>query len=74
MDYLIMLDSLGQRYGCLPSEILARGDTIDIGIMVKSIAWYNERDRRTEQGLEMPKNYGYSTEQLKAMIDKVKGD
>lgn len=67
-----MLDSMGQRYGCLPSEILARADTIDISIMVKSIAWHNERDRRTKEGLAMPTNHGMSTEQLQEMIKQAK--
>lgn len=67
-----MLDSLGQRYGCLPSEILARGDTIDIGVLVTSLAWQRERDARAQSGQEMPLNSGYSTDQLKSMLDRVK--
>jgi len=64
-----MLDSLGQRYGCLPSEILARGDIIDIGIMVKSIAWHNERAERERQGLAMPVT-GYSQTELQAILER----
>lgn len=63
---------MGQRYGCLPSEILARADTIDISIMVKSIAWHNERDRRHRDGEMMPTNHGMSNEQLMDMIKQTK--
>lgn len=69
---VLMLDTLAQRYGCLPSEILAKGDTLDINIMTRAIAWHNERQIRAEQGLTMPHNHGYSEDQLLAMIEKVK--
>jgi hypothetical protein len=67
-----MLDSLGQRYGCLPSEILAKGDVLDISIMIKSIAWHNERESRRQEGLSMPNNQGYTTEQLLSKLNRVK--
>ena len=67
-----MLDSLGQRYGCLPSEILAKGDVVDIGVMIKSIAWHNEREARSRLGLEMPVSHKYSTEDLQAMVERTR--
>ena len=69
---VLMLDSMAQRYGCLPSSILARGDTLDITIMTRAIAWHNEREKRSEKGLAMPSSGGYKTEELQAMLDKVR--
>jgi hypothetical protein len=68
---MLMLDTLGQRYGCLPSEILAKGDSIDIKIMTTSIAWHNERERRAQEGYKMPNNHGYTTEELLKMKERM---
>jgi hypothetical protein len=72
MDYVLMLDSLGQRYGCLPSQLLAQGDVLDISIMVKSIAWHNEREARSRSGMEMPVNHNYSNDELQAMLERTR--
>lgn len=52
---------------------MARGDVLDISILVKSIAWHNERNKREQIGQKMPNNHGYSTDQLMDMFKKVKG-
>ena len=69
-----MLDTMAQRYGCLPSSILARGDTLDINIMTRAISWHNERHARSERGQAMPSNFGYDTKQLQSMLDGVRND
>lgn len=69
---VLMLDTMAQRYGCLPSEILARGDTLDIAVMCRATAWNNERMDREQRGQSMPSNYGYNSNELQAMLDKAK--
>ena len=69
---VLMLDTMAQRYGCLPSSILARGDTLDINVMTRAIAWHNERQERAEKGQAMPSSFGYNTKELQAMLDGVR--
>jgi hypothetical protein len=72
IDMILMLDSMAQRYSCLPSDILAKGDTLDLTIMTTAIHWHNERQKRQEQGLAMPSNHGYSTEALQDMLKRAR--
>lgn len=72
IETVIMLDSLAERYGLLPSEIMARGDTLDILVLVRSSEYYRERATRQEQGLSMPTVTQYTQDELRAMIDGVK--
>lgn len=74
MELILLIDAMGQRYGILPSDILARGDSIDVGIMVKSMEWHNERERRAKEGQTMPNNFGHTTEQLQAMLARARGE
>jgi hypothetical protein len=66
---ILMLDSMAQRYGCLPSDILARGDTIDVEVLVRSVAWHNESQVRNQRGQSMPVQTAHRTEDLKRMME-----
>jgi len=68
MNICLVLDQMAQRYGCLPSKIMAEGDIIDMGIMIKSIAWHNEVAERQQKGHRMPRITQYSESQLLDMI------
>jgi len=72
IETIIMLDSLAERYGLLPSEIMAKGDTLDIVVLVRSSEYYRERAARQEKGMSMPTVTQYTQDQLQAMIDQVK--
>ena len=52
-----MLDALVTRYHLLPSEILARSDTLDVLVMDTAMAWekyQEERHRAKREGRAAP--------------------
>ena len=36
---MLLLDAMAERYGCLPSEVLDRGDTFDITVFNVAITY-----------------------------------
>lgn len=46
MALILTLDTMGGRYGMLPSEILERGNTLDLYIMDVAITYQNNAARR----------------------------
>ena len=46
----MLLDGLAQRYGCLPSEAMAKADTLDITVMTTAQAYMNSRSQTAETG------------------------
>ena len=59
---------MAKRYSCLPSEILRRGNTIDLWCMEFSVGYENYVRRKQERG--EPLNHGKSQEELQAMIER----
>ena len=51
---VIMLDRLAQRYGCLPSEVLQRADTLDIYVLNVSAKWENHQSEHSQSGKVPP--------------------
>jgi len=52
-----MLDALASRYHLLPSEVLARSDTLDVLVMDTAISWHNfqeEQARAKREGRPPP--------------------
>jgi hypothetical protein len=45
---MLTLDTLGERYGRLPSEILASGSTLDIAIMDAALSYHNYQHQRSQ--------------------------
>ena len=46
MVSILQVDGLGKRYGLLPSEVLARGNTFDLYIMDAAMSfenWHNKK-------------------------------
>jgi hypothetical protein len=66
---ILTLDTLGERYGLLPSEVLARGNTLDIMIMDTSLT-YRDYQQRKAQGKVAT---DYTTEELQSMLNKTRG-
>tara|TARA_R110000803_G_scaffold4020_3_gene13776 strand:+ start:9362 stop:9571 length:210 start_codon:yes stop_codon:yes gene_type:complete len=64
-----MLDSLGQRYGKLPSEVLEHGTTFDLQIYDTAVSYTNWLDKKasTNDPSEL-----YSKEELEEMHNKFK--
>jgi len=41
-----MLDALGERYGCLPSEVLDKGSTFDLQIYDIAVSYRNWLEKK----------------------------
>jgi hypothetical protein len=71
MALILMIDSLGKRYGMLPSEVLSRGTTFDLYIMDASLTFENyHHKKQMNNGNEPIENY--SEEDLLAIFNKNK--
>jgi hypothetical protein len=52
----MQIDTMGKRYGLLPSEILSRADTFDLYIMDAALTFenYHKKKANTKNGLPPP--------------------
>ena len=66
-----MLDALGHRYGLLPSELLRRGDTMDVHVFDVAQSYQDYVRTKAETGREPAPRL--SQDQLQEMMNKVKG-
>jgi hypothetical protein len=66
-----MIDSLGKRYGMLPSEVLNRSNTFDLYIMDAALTFENFQHKKSMNGGKIPVE-SYSQDQLQAMLKKVR--
>lgn len=64
-----MLDSMAQRYGKLPTEMLRQGDSFDI--MVFDVAVTYEHYIRNKENKQVDQSM-YSQEDLQAKMDSVR--
>jgi hypothetical protein len=69
---ILMIDSLGKRYGLLPSEALNRSNTFDLYIMDAALTFENYQHKKAMNGGKDPIP-DYSSDELLAMMSKVKG-
>ena len=71
MALILTIDSLGKRYGMLPSEVLERSNTFDLYIMDASLTFENYHHKKSmNNGVEPAPEY--STDELLAMFNKNK--
>ena len=71
MASILYIDSLGKRYGMLPSEVLNRSSTFDLYVMDAAISFENYQTKKANNNGKDPIP-DYTTEELQAMIKKVK--
>jgi hypothetical protein len=45
---ILTLDTLGERYGRLPSEVLAQGSTLDIFIMDAALTYRDYQQKKSQ--------------------------
>ena len=69
---IIMLDSMAERYGLLPSEVIRRGDTLDISVMTAAIAYRNEQMEKASDPNYTPKQKEPSQSEMLAMLERVR--
>jgi hypothetical protein len=67
-----MIDSLGKRYGMLPSEVLNRSNTFDLYIMDAALTFENYQHKKAMNNGKEPIDR-YTTDELQAMLNKVRG-
>jgi hypothetical protein len=71
MAAILMIDSLGKRYGMLPSEALDRASTFDLYVMDASLSFENFHHKKSMNNGQIPTDQ-YSTEDLLAIFNKNK--
>ena len=55
MNSIMQIDTLGKRYGLLPSEVLVRADTFDLYIMDAALTFENYHNKKaSKKGLAPP--------------------
>jgi len=69
MALILTIDSLGKRYGMLPSEVLGRSNTFDLYIMDAALSFENYHHKKAMNNGQEPVPE-YSQEQLQAMLYK----
>lgn len=67
-----MIDSLGKRYGLLPSEVLNRSNTFDLYIMDAALTFENYQHKKSMNKGNIPSDT-YSQDQLVEMFNQNKG-
>ena len=69
MVSILQIDSLGKRYGLLPSEVLERGNTFDLYIMDAALTFEQYHHKKSMNKGQIPAD-AYTTEQLMAMNER----
>lgn len=71
MALILTIDSLGKRYGMLPSQILERSNTFDLYIMDAALSFENFHHKKSmNNGVDPAPDYTES--ELLAMLNKNK--
>ena len=68
MSNILILDTLGERYGMLPSEVLARSSTLDLFVLDAATTWHNYQSNKA-QGKYADQ---YTTEDMASMLEKAR--
>ena len=71
MALILTIDSLGKRYGMLPSEVLERSNTFDLYIMDMALTFENYHHKKAMNNGNEPLPE-YTTNELLDMFNKNK--
>ena len=71
MALILTIDSLGKRYGMLPSEVLERSNTFDLYIMDAALTFENYHHKKAMNNGKEPVE-DYTTDELLAIFNKNK--
>lgn len=69
MVSILQVDSLGKRYGLLPSEVLERGNTFDLYIMDCALTFESYHHKKSMNKGKIPTD-AYSVEQLQNINER----
>jgi hypothetical protein len=73
MASVLWIDTLGKRYGMLPSEVIGRANTFDLYIMDMALTFENYHHKKSMNGGKDPIP-DYTTDELLEMVAKGKED
>lgn len=71
MMSILMIDSLGKRYGLLPSEVLNRSNTFDLYIMDAALTFENYHHKKAMNNGKDPVP-DYTEDELLTLLQKSK--
>jgi len=71
MVSILQVDGLGKRYGLLPSEVIARGNTFDLYIMDCALTFENYYNKKAANGGKDPIP-DYTQDELMTLLNKAK--
>lgn len=71
MAMIMLIDALGERYGMLPSEVIARANTFDLFILDTALGYRNVLQERANKGEKAPPPK-LSVDKMQAMLDRVR--
>jgi hypothetical protein len=69
MASILWVDSLGKRYGMLPSEVIGRANTFDLYVMDAALAFENYHHKKSMNNGRDPVP-DYTTDELLKMVAK----
>jgi hypothetical protein len=67
-----MLDGVAQRYGVLPSELLDKGNSLDITIATLAQEYVNRKTAEANGQTVAKSAPNLTVEEMQAMVDRVK--
>ena len=67
-----MLDAVAQRYGVLPSELLVKGNSLDITIATLAQEYVNRKTAEANGQTVAKSAPNLTVEEMQAMVDRVK--
>lgn len=73
----MVLDNIATRYHLLPSEVLAKADTLDYLVMDVAQAYqryHQEREEAKSKGLPPPPPKHLTVNKMKEMVERVRKD
>jgi len=71
----LLIDSLANRYSCLPSEIVRKGDTFDVYVLMQALTIRSYHDRKADAmqtGTTPPLKKNYSQDELQDIVNRSK--
>ena len=69
---LIMLDSIAERYGMLPSQVLATANTLDLVVLTAAVAYRNDLHESATNPKHVPNHKQPTQEEMLAMLERAR--
>jgi hypothetical protein len=73
MVSILQIDTLGKRYGLLPSEVLSRGNTFDLYVMDAALTFESFHHKKAMNKGQTPPE-AYDIEALKRINQRASGE